>query len=344
MIASSNSSFSDQEALRCHETFFSDQDMDDGLQEETCSAQTPPNPSSPEPLRTHGKDGLRDDLGELQNLLSRERRDQETRRRIFVRRTEAVRWIVRASCHHGFSTLTSVLAIDYFDRFVARTLFPQDVAWAVQLAAVACLSLAAKVEETRVPLLVDLQEVAETAELVFEAGTVRRMELVILSLLEWRMNPVTPLSFLHHFLNTCQQQLKNHTHLLHFEFVEDLILSVVSDSRFMCYLPSTLAMAAVLHVLDGAQLSNGIECRKRVMSVLNFSDEVSFEIIRECYELVQEVSFHHRQNGNDGTATAGTSTPTTARTRQGSATPTTPAGSAPAESRPEPSTLSRPFN
>lgn len=38
------------------------------------------------------------------------------------------------------------------------------------------------------------------ARFVFEARTVQRMELLVLSTLKWRMKAVTPFSFIDHFL------------------------------------------------------------------------------------------------------------------------------------------------
>ncbi|KAK8957221.1 Cyclin-D3-2 [Platanthera zijinensis] len=61
----------------------------------------------------------------------------------------------------------------------------------------ACCTLAAKVEKTRVSLLLDLQLPPPTMEMgcVFENRTTRRMKLLIMLLtLWWRMNPVPPLS------------------------------------------------------------------------------------------------------------------------------------------------------
>ncbi|CAN6720684.1 unnamed protein product [Malus baccata var. baccata] len=53
---------------------------------------------------------------------------------------DAVMWMLKVNTHYRFITLTVILAL-----------------WMVQLVAVTCLSLAAKVEETEVPLLLDLQ-------------------------------------------------------------------------------------------------------------------------------------------------------------------------------------------
>ncbi|KAL0282894.1 UNVERIFIED_CONTAM: Cyclin-D3-1 [Sesamum radiatum] len=72
-------------------------------------------------------------------------------------RKEAVDWILKINAHYGFSALTAILAVNYLDRFLSSLSFQKDKPWMMQLAAVTCLSLAAKVEETHVPLLLDLQ-------------------------------------------------------------------------------------------------------------------------------------------------------------------------------------------
>lgn len=72
-------------------------------------------------------------------------------------RREAVEWMMKVNAHYSFSALTAVLAVNYLDRFLFSFRFESGKPWMTQLAAVACLSLAAKVEETQVPLLLDLQ-------------------------------------------------------------------------------------------------------------------------------------------------------------------------------------------
>lgn len=72
-------------------------------------------------------------------------------------RREAVEWMLKVNAHYGFSALTSILAVNYLDRFLCGPCYQRDKPWMIQLVAVACLSLAAKVEETQVPLLLDLQ-------------------------------------------------------------------------------------------------------------------------------------------------------------------------------------------
>lgn len=75
-------------------------------------------------------------------------------------RQEAVHWILAAKSYHSFSALTVVFAVNYLDRFLLSLKFCKELSmkpWMVQLVATACLTLAAKVEETHVPLLLHLQ-------------------------------------------------------------------------------------------------------------------------------------------------------------------------------------------
>lgn len=96
-----------------------------------------------------------DDQQLLHSLFSKERETSLTSVAETLSRKEGVEWIVRVNSHHGFSALTAILAVNYFDRFLFD--FQKDKPWALQLVAVASLSLAAKLEETTVPLLLDLQ-------------------------------------------------------------------------------------------------------------------------------------------------------------------------------------------
>ncbi|XVF36613.1 hypothetical protein REPUB_Repub19eG0072200 [Reevesia pubescens] len=113
-------------------------------------------------------------------------------------RKEAVEWIGKVHAHFGFGPLCAYLSINYLDRFLSAYELPKGKAWMMQLLAVACLSLASKMEETEVPLILDLQ-VGES-KFVFEARTIQRMELLVLSTLSWRMQAITPFSFIDYFL------------------------------------------------------------------------------------------------------------------------------------------------
>ncbi|KAM3275872.1 hypothetical protein ACQJBY_044324 [Aegilops geniculata] len=115
-------------------------------------------------------------------------------------RTDAVDWIWKVHTYYGFGPVTACLALNYMDRFLSLYHIPEGKAWMTQLLSVACLSLAAKMDETSVPQSIDLQ-VAGDARYVFEAKTIQRMELLVLSTLKWRMQAVTPFSYLDYFLH-----------------------------------------------------------------------------------------------------------------------------------------------
>ncbi|KAE9611725.1 hypothetical protein Lal_00011672 [Lupinus albus] len=192
-----------------------------------------------------------------------------------VARREAFEWILKVNGYYGFSALTAALAFTYLDRFISSFHFQREKPWMIQLIAVTCISLAAKVEETQVPLLLDLQ--VQDAKYVFEAKTIQRMELLVLSTLKWKMHPVTPLSFLDHIIR--RLGLKTN---LHWEFLrrcEHLLLYVLLDSRFIGCLPSVLATSIMLHVIDQIGHEDGLKYKTQLLSVL----KISKEKVDECY-------------------------------------------------------------
>jgi cyclin D3 len=69
----------------------------------------------------------------------------------------------------------------------------------------------------------------EDAKYIFEAKTINRMELLVLSTLHWRMNPVTSISFFDHIIRRLGLKTQ-----LHWEFLwrcERLLLSVISGKQ-----------------------------------------------------------------------------------------------------------------
>ncbi|CAL0300341.1 unnamed protein product [Lupinus luteus] len=242
---------------------------------------------------------------ELDSLFSKEKNEQDTfysknhnnnvnmgldDSALCVARREAVEWMLKVNVHYGFSVLTATLAVTYLDRFISTFHFQREKPWMIQLVAVTCISLAAKVEETQVPLLLDLQ--VQDTKYVFEAKTIQRMELLVLSTLKWKMHPVTPLSFLDHIIR--RLGLKTN---LHWEFLrrsEHLILSVLLDSRFVGCLPSVLATATMLHVIDQIEHKYGVEYENQLLSVL----KISKEKVDECYNAILHLNLKDSDANN----------------------------------------------
>jgi cyclin D1/2/4 len=114
-------------------------------------------------------------------------------------RNQALDWILKVCAHYHFGHLCICLSMNYLDRFLTSYELPKDKDWAAQLLAVSCLSLASKMEETDVPHIVDLQ--VEDPKFVFEAKTIKRMELLVVTTLNWRLQALTPFSFIDYFVD-----------------------------------------------------------------------------------------------------------------------------------------------
>lgn len=61
-------------------------------------------------------------------------------------RTEVVDWVWKVHAHFGFGPLSAYLSINYLVRFLSFYELPKGKTWMMQLLAVACLSLAAKMK------------------------------------------------------------------------------------------------------------------------------------------------------------------------------------------------------
>lgn len=202
-------------------------------------------------------------------------------------RREAVEWILGVVSHYSFTGLTAVLAVNYLDRFLDRfdgfeSEKKQQQPWMTQLASVSCLSLAAKVEETHVPLLLDLQ--MEGSKYVFEAKTIQKMEVLILSTLEWKMNPITPLSFLDYI--TRRLGLRSNLSSEFLKRCECLLLCFLPDGGFRRYLPSVIATATMVHVINSVEPCIGIEYQSQLLGILGINKEE----VEECWKEIQEIT------------------------------------------------------
>ncbi|WOL01657.1 hypothetical protein Cni_G10374 [Canna indica] len=146
-------------------------------------------------------------------------------------------------------------------------------------------------EECEVPALSEF----ETEEYRFRPAAIRRMELLVLSTLEWRMSVVTPFSYLNYFASWFQEHESKHLvrkaiNLIFAsiegerDFVKMLnrALFLLKDSIFNAamslvdYRPSVIAAAAVLAVLDERLTQKSVESKMSTISSCSSLDTVSF--------------------------------------------------------------------
>lgn len=161
----------------------------------------------------------------------------------------------------------------------------------LQLVSVACLSLAAKMEETDVPLLVDLQV---GSDYVFESRTIQRMELLVLSTLDWRMSSVTPFSYISYFIQRfnlsdgAQCVLRSRSH--------ELILCALKELVFLDYRPSSIAAAAALCAIQEMFPGQFAEYKKILFAILPSLDDSLEGCFLSMLELFLEPFYANRRN------------------------------------------------
>ncbi|XP_023552812.1 cyclin-D2-1-like [Cucurbita pepo subsp. pepo] len=203
-----------------------------------------------------------------------------------IARQDSINWILKVHAHYNFKPVTAILSVNYFDRFLSANFLPRRNGWPFQLLAVACLSLAAKMEEPLVPLLLDLQ--IFEPKYVFDPKTVQRMELRVLSILNWRLRVVTPFDFLHHFISDLPPSSAadggegdgDVSRCLLFSTSSDLILSTTRVIDFLGFPPCTIAAAAVL-TAAGERVDSPAVCT-------HFLAANRVEMVRSCYQLMEE--------------------------------------------------------
>ncbi|WVY96734.1 hypothetical protein V8G54_028885 [Vigna mungo] len=195
-------------------------------------------------------------------------------------RLDAVNWILKVQAFYKFSPVTAFLSVNYLDRFLSLCSLPQSSGWPFQLISVACLSLAAKMEESHVPFLLDLQ--LFEPKFIFAPKTIQRMELWVMSNLKWRLRSVTPYDYLNHFITQLPSSSSSESTKHCFSTASNLILSTTRVINFLGFAPSTVAAAAVL-----CSAGRDIASANGQLS-LSFHDRVNEEMVRCCHQLMEE--------------------------------------------------------
>ncbi|KAL0733640.1 hypothetical protein Bca4012_009850 [Brassica carinata] len=196
-------------------------------------------------------------------------------------RNQALDWILKVCAHYNFGTLCICLSMNYLDRFLTSYELPRDKTWAVQLLAVSCLSLAAKMEESDVPQTVELQ--VGDPKFVFEAKTVKRMELLVLNTLNWRLQALTPFSFIDHFIYKTSGHVSENLIFRASQF----ILNTTKAIEFLDFRPSEIAAAAA--AAASVAISGEIKCidDEKTMSNLTY---VKQERVKVCLNLMKNLT------------------------------------------------------
>nr|AEZ35254.1 cyclin D-type [Persea americana] len=199
-------------------------------------------------------------------------------------RQDAVNWILKVHEHYRFRPVTAYLSVNYLDRFLSSHSLPRGYGWPLQLLSVACLSVAVKLEETEVPLLLDLQ--LFEPQFMFENRTIGRMEVMVMASLKWRMRSVTPFDFVDYFAERIESfGARNVSSDRFFCRVSELILSTHRVIDFLGFRSSTMAAAAVLCTArEIADFSTTVELYPAIFPEMASHEEK----IWRCQQLMEE--------------------------------------------------------
>ncbi|XP_078165165.1 cyclin d5;1 isoform X2 [Carex rostrata] len=180
----------------------------------------------------------------------------------------------------GFGLKTAYTAVVYLDRFFLHRIIDRGKAWAVRLLSIACLSLAAKMEENKVITLTDFQ----FEDYLFKCNAIQRMELLVLATLQWRMIVITPFAYLSYFASKLHEHGINELikRAIGFIFSSIRVISSVNDR------PSVIACASIL-ASSNEKLSRQL-VKSKILS-LSSLELLDNEHVYSCYSMmIQEAN------------------------------------------------------
>ncbi|KAJ3673973.1 hypothetical protein LUZ60_005965 [Juncus effusus] len=203
-------------------------------------------------------------------------------------RADAVGWILKACGRLGFGLRTAYMAVAYLDRFFMRRIIDRGKAWAVRLLSIACLSLAVKMEENKAFSLSEFQ----SEDYFFKCEAIQRMELLVLTTLQWRMIMVNPFSYMSFFASKLQKQGRK-------ELIQKAIAIIFSAIRVinsLDYRPSVIACASILASSDEKLSRKSIESKICSVAQLGPLDHVH---VFSCYNIMIQEANKERLNNNN---------------------------------------------
>ncbi|KAI3451929.1 hypothetical protein Pfo_008594 [Paulownia fortunei] len=203
-------------------------------------------------------------------------------------RRDAIRWILDTRALFGLHFRTAYLSLIYFDRFLSRRSIDNEKLWAIRLLSVACLSLAAKMEECEVPALSEYH----VDEYNFEGNVIQRMELLVLNTLEWKMSCATPFAYLNYFTTKFCGEFRDKDLI---NRAVELILAVMGEINVMEHRSSIIAAASVLAAYDYHLTKKVLEIKMNAVPSLGSLEK---EHTVSCYSLLQEIGMLKSKTSN----------------------------------------------
>ncbi|EOX91669.1 D5-type cyclin, putative [Theobroma cacao] len=194
-------------------------------------------------------------------------------------RLDAIEWIFNTRATFRFEVHTAYLSVTYYDQFLAKKPINDGYIWSTRLLSVACFLLAAKFEERRVPPSSELR----VRNFLFQKALIKKMEVLVLGTLQWKMGTITPFAYLPYFISKFYGE--SGPKGLVSRALEH-IMAMIKEMRLLDHRPSFIAAAAVLAASDVRLTKEEMELK---MNFISFWGSRENEHIFSCYNMMQEI-------------------------------------------------------
>ncbi|GBG29736.1 G1/S-specific cyclin-D2 [Hondaea fermentalgiana] len=152
-------------------------------------------------------------------------------------RSKVASWLLEFEEEYGISQETIAVAVNYMDRYLSEISTKRSI---LQLLAMGSIFVATKLHET---FPIGMHELRDLADGTYLESDIKLMELELLRVIQWKLTPVTPQSFMAHIIQfiPCPETRR----VLHEEAVTFLDV-VIPEYEFLHFTPSVIGTAAVL--------------------------------------------------------------------------------------------------
>ncbi|KAJ1377303.1 Cyclin-like [Sesbania bispinosa] len=176
---------------------------------------------------------------------------------------------------------TAYLSITYLDRYLSKRGVHEHKSFPIHLLSVACLSLAAKMEECEPPLL--SQYVTEEGLGFVNKQSIEKMELDVFCTLEWKLRVITPFDYLHYLVGLFCPESRPEPLV---SKAKEHVMAIVKDVNLMGTRPSIVALAATLMTTFDSALTR--ETMDHQIGEISSWGNLHNGHVFSCYHLMQE--------------------------------------------------------
>lgn len=209
----------------------------------------------------------KDYLGQNRAILVNEKVDESWRQRM-------AEWMYGVVDHCNFRRDIVYVAMTYLDLCLSKDCDIVNSKQSFQLGAITCLYLAMKIYDTT---FVKLESLVKLGRGLFSEEDVLQTELLILSKLEWRVHPPTPMCFLRHYTRLIPATVSSSTAFMITEVSRFIAEISVCLYKFVKQPPSMIAYASFCIAMDSIEESSlPFWQRQQIYLRLNTTAKISY--------------------------------------------------------------------